>query len=245
MPLSRTNVGSYQSAGDHGGGSYTTPSFTPPSDSLLVVRVGCTSNVSSGDTRTNLSLSSSVGSPTLVVTAPTAPTWDYAEKIWVIPIGAASSMTVTADCGAVNVYFYQTHIVAYTGYNVGTPTGATATGTDSDGNGAATITLSAAPGADSEVVAAAGVSMDYGVNSMTAGSGWNEVYESNAPDWHGWQLQVRGGSTSTSVSWADLSASDTPGSAIMVAVEILAGGGAATSLLLPSRASRMAQLIAL
>jgi len=222
VPLVRTALFSEASTANWGASSFTTSAFTPSNDSLLVVRVAATSQFGSGDVEGTISLSATLGSPTLQLTSPDATTWEYGDRIWTIPITTGASMTLTVDCGE-TIWVYRVHVLQYTGHDTATPVGATATGTDADGDGAASITLSASPATTSEVVAFANVSMASGTNAFTPGTGWTEVYDEALADWSGWQVQTRTGSTSTTVAWDDLSSSGTTESAVLTALEIRKG----------------------
>jgi len=139
-------------------------------------------------------------------------------------------MTVTLDCGARNIYFYFVHVVAYTGSNTSTPTGATATDSATVTNGAESLTLSAAPASDSEVIAARLLEASGAGTVLAAeGSGWTEVYDSSADDEYGLESQIRTGSTSTDVPWVDIqNGTATIARGVALALEIMAAAGGAT-----------------
>jgi hypothetical protein len=174
-----------------------------------------------GDVAGGLSLTSSIGTPEkLEETIDSTAANSYGIAFFKIPITTGGSMTVTADCGAF-VLSYLFFVVEYTGYNVASPTGATATGYWTSGDGAKEITLSSNPASTSQVLASVAVSYDTGTGTVTPGTGWTEIYDVGINNWHNSQLQVRTSSTSTAVNWDDISASGTPNaSSVAIAIEI-------------------------
>jgi hypothetical protein len=140
-------------------------------------------------------------------------------------------MTVSVDCGARSAENYFVDVLGYTGYDTGTPTGATATDSAMATDGADSITLSGAPASDSEVVATIFFDLGgAGTASVVAGTGWTEIYDSMGSDNYTLgQTQARTGSTSTAVDWNDVfDGTGTPAKAIALALEIKASGGAAS-----------------
>jgi hypothetical protein len=197
-------------SGVHGTTDYTSSSFTPPSSSLLVVgagyiEVGTTTDPTSAVAISGGSLTWTQG--IAVVVDPTS--YPLLVKIWTAPVITGASMALTLSAGGRNVGFYAPSVVAYTGYDTSTPVGATGSASDATLYGGASpvtgsITLSGAPAAASEVFAVAAISRDTAGTSP--GSGWTEVHDVNQGTYGGMQSQVRTGSTSTSVAWADLRA---------------------------------------
>lgn len=246
MPLSRTTYTIQSSSTGHGTGSYTTGSFTPPNNSLLVIGAYFMTNSGSGgaDRSGDLTITDSAGLTwTARVNNGNTDSFAVGGRIWTAPVVTGSSMTVTIDSGANDIYVYQVHPYAYTGYNTGTPTGATATGSLTGITGSVSMTLSGAPASTSEVVALMALSPGNGTTDATPGTGWTEIYES-ITDWdHGSQSQIRTGSTSTDVSWNAVNGASPSPSSVQVAVEILeaaAGGQEAV----PGAASLTASLFA-
>jgi hypothetical protein len=134
-------------------------------------------------------------------------------------------MTVTLDHGAAFIQDYYFCVVDYTGYDTGTPTGATATGTDADGLGTGAITLSGTPAATSQVIAAVMHTVNSGVVTSTEGSGWTELSDDNVSAWSHMETQVKLNVGGTTVSWTEIGATGTPDTAVMCALEILEAGG--------------------
>ena len=193
MPLSRTNINVYTS-GDGGGGgfgtgSFVTGSFTPPNNSLLVVALLCNDN--NNDIQASFTIAGGGLTWSRLLTAHNNFTCC---QLWWAEVGTASSMTITADCGANSVFLYDVHVVAYTGYESTTKFGATATRqTDASGT-TYNSTLSGAPSATSEVLA--GAYADAG-NDPQAGSGYARVFERGTDS----ETISRSGSTSTAVNF--------------------------------------------
>ena len=96
-------------------------------------------------------------------------------------------------------------VVAFTGYDTVNPVGATASGS-SLGMAAASITLSAAPATNSVVVATKGTVDNNNTNSLaTPGTGWTEIFDQATSYGYGdMETQTRTGSTSTNVSWNNM-----------------------------------------
>lgn len=244
MALSRTDLLQAISgtSGNFGTGSFTTGSFTPPSNSLLVISEGYLENSgSTTDPASALTISGggwTFGSPISVSVSPTS--FPTTCKIWTAPVSTGASMTLTLGAGGRSAAFYAVSVVAYTGYDTGTSTGATATGIQSSGFTGpptpASITLGAAPSSTSEVIAA--VAMDKSVIGVTPGSSptvFTEIHDSmHNTDWGGLETESRASATSTSVSWDDLRSG---GGALFnfaaVAVEIRAASAGAPTLAPP------------
>lgn len=232
MALSRTAFGPYSSTDNFGTGGFTTPSFTPPDNSLVTVVVSAISNNGTSAVVSNLTLTQSGG---LTVTSRLQggedAAWTVGPRIFSFEVTTGAAMTVTADCGATNIYHYKVEVYAHTGYNTSTPYGATATGTGTY-DGAKSITLSGAPAAESEVIAVvAGGSSNSG-GGVTEGSGWTELTDTQVNDWLFAQSQVRTGSTSTSVPWQDINTTLSGAgkyAAGYAAIEILAARGSITA----------------
>lgn len=246
MALSRTSVFAAESTAV---GAYTTSSFTPPANSLLVVTGWMLSDT---DIRAGLSISG--GGLTFTQRGPTlnpdnnaaAPGFTDEHQMWTAPVGASpSSMTVTITPPATNtVQFVDVHIVAYSGYDTVTPIGATGSfgGTGGIASGSSeSLTLSGAPASSSYVFA----SMTAGANSaagpITPGAGWTEIYDWVGANVNGlgFQSQERTASTSTTVSWAN---TDTNGNAgglygcSGLAIEIRAASGPVAKLYIKNQA---------
>lgn len=209
-------------------------SFTPSANSLLVIAVTAIHDAGAGiNIGDDLTISGGGLTFTKRVVVNDTTYWGSGLVIFTAAVGASpSSMTLTLDCGANNIYVYAVHVVDYTGYDTGTPTGATASTASGATNGLGAITLSAAPAVDSEVFATLHGESVNSSNSAAPGSGWTELYDS-AIAYSVFQSQVRSGSTSTSVEWSDVSVdSGNLYESHMAALEIraaVAGGGIAGS----------------
>lgn len=202
MALARTDLLGQVSADNHGTGAFTTSAFTPPSSSLLVVAAYVMENIGTTDPSADMSVSGGGWTYTSRLVFGTAASWSIGLRIWTAPVSTGVSMTLALDCAARNIYCYAVSVVAYTGYDTGSPTGATGTVVDTTTpDGAQTITLSGAPATTSEVIAALGT--DKESVGVTPGSGWTEVHDVQAGVQGGIETQVRTGSASTSVAWVD------------------------------------------
>lgn len=232
MSLVRTARINSTSGNAFGTGTYTSASFTPANNSLLVVIGQAQEQSDAGMEGTDITVANSASlTATLQVTSPNAPAgWSYGSRIWTMQVTTGASMTVSLDAGAHAVENYRLDIYEYTSDAGGTlGVGATATGTDADGNGAASITLSAAPATSSQVIGVVNnaLSSESG-GSISEGAGWTQLIDVARADWWIFGLQVRGSSTSTAVDWADLNAGGgTSIGAVMMAIEITEtiGGG--------------------
>lgn len=209
MALSRTSLLGANSgaSGNYGAAAFETSSFTPPDNSLLVVSVSLIENGGSNPPLADLTIAG--GGLTFTARASDSADTAFATStvIYTAPVTTGASMTLTLDCGSRMVGVYSVSVVAYTGHNSSSPTGATATGHQVGGFGGpptpASITLSGNPAATSEVVAAVGT--DRAPNPGTEpGTGWTELHDLHNTSWGGLQTECRTGSTSSSVAWADL-----------------------------------------
>jgi hypothetical protein len=144
-------------------------------------------------------------------------------QIWTAPVGSGATFNIVADDGANSVYTYKLAVYSYTGHDSVSPVGAIAAGSEDPIAGAVAITLGAAPAASSDILAAVGCFS--GDISIGAGSGWSELAQPvNIPDsFVDWQIQRRGGSTSTGVDWAEATSSfGGPGHAVAIEIKAAA-----------------------
>jgi hypothetical protein len=200
--------------------SYTTGSFTPPANSLLVLSLwmlnGPGDDVQGGNTVSGGGLTwtrrSLGGGQT------TAPIYTGVGETWTAPVGASpSSMTITiTPTNNAVVGTDNSHLIfdldAYTDYKVSSPIGATASGAlSADGDAATSLTLSANPLATSYVHAGRAAGSDGNDGPATVGSGFTETYDAVHSDagYGALQTQVRTGSTSTNVPWVATSTGHT------------------------------------
>ncbi len=225
VTLTRGTTTTETSSDGFGTGNYTTSSFTPPSNSLLVVTVGAMGDNSTADIASCLTISDSQGLTwTSRVASSNTNSWAIGARTWTAPVTTGTSMTVTTSCGGTNIYTYKVRVTPYTGYNTSSPTGGTASDGNGPGDGSFTITLSGSPASTSEVLASIFIDRDNGTaHNVTPGTGWTEISDdSNNSDVM--ESQVRTGSTSTSVTWNDVQQQPTPGyKSVGQAVEINAG----------------------
>ncbi len=248
MALSRTSLLGQISptpTGNFGTGNFVTNAFTPPDNSLLVVGVSIIeNNGTTTDPLSAITVSGGgwtyTGGPGVSVSPTSYPT---ATKIFTAAVGTGASMTLTIGTGGRAIGEYAVSVVAYTGYNTGAPTGATATGSQNGGFSGPpspfSITLSAAPASTNEVFAVAGMDKSAaGATPGTAGT-WTEVDDLTNTDWGGLESEVRTGSTSTTVDWADLRSGGGAlfnVAAVAVEVKVAAAAGPVLPVVVPTAA---------
>ncbi|MGE3444491.1 MAG: type II secretion system protein [Acidimicrobiia bacterium] len=216
--LTRTNIGAFNSVRPAGTSNFTTSSFTPPANSLLIVLATYMTN--SNTVTPSITLTDS-GSHTWTQIGTTSEpvAWSQRLTVYRTTIGATpSAMTLTASNGGVNNSGWTIYAVAYTNYDASTPIGATLI-QKLPGSQNPSLTLSASPLATSEVWAAVAIDEDdTSGQHVTPGTGWTEQVETVTYD-PNLQVQTRTGSTSSSVSWNHLSAYPN-GEGLVVALEI-------------------------
>ena len=161
MALVRTGRGSYPSGTAHGTTPFSTGSFTPSDNSLLVVPVMHFLTFGGG--------TQDPGQPTITDSSSGGPlSWTHRGRVFIntdapfnlsiftAPVTTGASMTITVDdddndsVGSWNV-----HVVEFTGYDTDTPIGGFITsGNNTNINdGAHTLTLTQAPTVDDQTLA--------------------------------------------------------------------------------------------
>lgn len=236
MSLTRTvkigpSVGSTGlSAENFGTGVYTSPSFTPSANSLLVIIARAQSESNDGFDAGDMTVTPSTGTYTNKLNSSATPSgWAYGVKMGSIPIGGSPvAMTIALDAGAFNIHQYKLEVIQYLGYDTSTPIGGSIVGTDADGDGTASITLSSAPATSSEIVSAATTALGSagGAPGITPGASFTELHDTNTDGWSIDETATKTGTTSTTVDWADLStAGGVAVGAVLLAMEIKAAAG--------------------
>jgi hypothetical protein len=239
-PDADTAVGDWVAAGGGGtltqvfqreayaqGTTATTTSFTPPDNCVLVA---FTYADASAGTDMNSRMTVSGGGLTWtnranIPQATGGGAWYGAHQIWTAQVTTGASMTVSLEVSGAGIGLDRVHlqVIAITGdINFSDFVGATATG-NGYGSGARSITLSSAPAENSIVLGSAFVDHSA-ASTITPASGWTQIEE-------GWvtndslrlQTQYRANSTSTSVSWDQVTGAY---SYTLVALEIKPGPGA-------------------
>lgn len=219
-----------KSANTIGSGTYTTASFTPRNNSLLIVVAQAMSDgvVGSFD-GSNITLANSASlTMTAIGNTSAAPSWYYGARAWRMSVGTGASMTISLDAGTTSIISYAVTVYDITGHDTTTPIAGFIAGSDADGNGSHSITLAATPASGDIAIGGVAVQLSGGDNTVTVGTGWTEDYDTTENSWYGFQTQRRTGSTSTTVTWDDLSATGTPVDAVSLAfiVKAAAAGGA-------------------
>jgi hypothetical protein len=234
-------------------GAIVSDAFTPSSSSLLAVCFGCVvfGTPASGNF-TDLTISNTGGWTFTARTGfkPTSP--DFGEywtliRIWTAPITTGASMTVTCDLPGTDDFAGACLGLAdYTGYDTGSPVGATAA-EDLVDDGADSATLSGAPASTSEIFGGrmAGVTGAGGNISASPGASHTELYDLPISDVGGLQVQVRDpGSTSTAFSWADVDVGAGTGYDIIgAAIEIKEAAAAGAAFPIPRLSRQLRALL--
>jgi len=208
----------------------TSSSFTPSNNSLLVVAFS-TTRASSGAIAPTISDTAGLAWTSRAL-AGAANQWDVYTRIWTAPVTTGVSMTVT--CANTSDNNVMMSVVDFTGYDTGSPVGATgAAAAQASRSGAYALNLSGTTAADSIVIGSGTVD---GPNTTTAGTGWTALYD-GTPNYVEATHQYKAGAMAT----ADWNAMNTSYSWAAVAIEVKAdagGGPAATSRPIFQRAAR-------
>jgi hypothetical protein len=223
-----SDLGTHQSSTGHGAGGFTTGSFTPPANSILVAIVHAVGDGGAEDIDTNITIADSLTHTwTSRALGNIDSGWAAIARIYTAPNTPTTAFTITVDCGADNIHDYVVTVAAIESYDTGSPTGATASSNnDTTVDGSDTITLSATPASDSFVIAAISHVPTSGITGITHGTGWTELADNAVADWLGAQSQYRTGSTSTTVTWDDVYVGAGSGfRTCLCAVEIKAAAG--------------------
>lgn len=209
MAISYTTLINSKSAAGFGGGTFTTASFTPTANRQLLVVMSAEEDSGTTDPAAFFTISDSQGLTwTRVGYIGNAVTWSQGIVAWVSGPAAATSSTVSFNCGAgrlIDIYFHG--VLEFDG-----GTGATAglvvtSATTTDG--AYTKTLGVAPtDADLSVFVRM---LDSSTTTLSMGVGWTVVIDQSDPAGNGaLAVAVRPTSTSTTVSVADTNVTGVP-----------------------------------
>lgn len=200
----RVSLLSANSAQGHGTGPFTTASFTPASNSLLVVLVGA-SYAGTSYNPGNITVSGGGLTWTRQLAVSNSAANESALQVWSAEVGTGAPMTLTLDQGSDSVYLFMAQARNYTNYNPSSKFGASVVN-NALSEPAGAMTLSAAPAASSEVIAARIHNASFGTfTSATPGAGWAELYDQYPfATVTGLASQARSNSTSASVAWTDV-----------------------------------------
>jgi hypothetical protein len=210
MTLTRTpQLGTISPAagGNFGTGTFTSSSFTPPSNSLLVVCVGFTENSSGTGPAADFAITDS-GSHTWTQLFRLNTTGGFATGLCVFytTIATAASMTVSFTCNSRSISWWSPAIIAWTGYDTSTPIGATVSQISNNFGAASptpwSISLSGSPASTSDVIGF--LVADRDTANATEGTTFTEIYDLSNPTASvggGAETEGRTGSTSTTVDW--------------------------------------------
>jgi hypothetical protein len=219
MALARTSPTAPFTFASGGSGSGTSGTFTPSSNSLLVVFFTFFDSGGTAHTRT-ISVSDTNSLTWTNRADAHSPNDLDRTSVWTAPVSTGASGTVTVTSGAGTDGQGVGAVYQYTG-QAASPIGGVASGAQGS-TGALTIILNSTPATTSEVIGALGA--DGGGNSgITTGTGWNQIDQLGNGSSSAIQTQYRDSSTSTSVLWNG----NVYGDSSAVAVEIIqaSGGG--------------------
>ena len=229
MPLSAPSL--LASLDNYASTSTSSPAFTPSNNSLLIVVVGARS-FGSTLTAAKIGLTATPSiSFTQVLSAIDTVTNSRAVVGAVftaqITTGVSTTLVVTSSDGS--DFTYQLSVIGHTGHNTSTPIGATATGTN-EGLGAVSITLSGAPASTSYVYGASYRAPGVFDPGWTVGTGWTQLYQDGYdPDGNvSGGIEYVTGTTSTSVSWVDITSDTTTQNQVELGFEVQAAGASGT-----------------
>jgi hypothetical protein len=203
------NTGSFTAQGT---GPFSTGSFTPADNSLLVAAVMCGTNTAANSDTNFITTGGGWTWTKRVNRTITFNTDGFIHQIWTAPVATGASMTVTSTHTGETSYAYGIAVYAYTGYNTSSPVGGTASG-DATGT-SQSLTLSAAPASDSDVLAFINITAANSTASdasASSGSSFTELFETNTEgSFEKWSAQARTGSVSDAVSWTTASSASSP-----------------------------------
>jgi hypothetical protein len=186
VALAETNVLAQNT--NTSGNTYTTGSFTPPANSLLIVSVCWASgNVAIQNPGAQSISGGGLTWSRAVELAPTSSIGFWTDMvIFTAQVGGSpSSMTVTISAPGIGTgdnMLTNTHIVAYTGYNTSLPVQQAASddvGTITSGNAQNPITYNfgLSPSATSYLFSSWCGGPQFSAGPMTPGTGWTELYD--------------------------------------------------------------------
>lgn len=203
MALIETDIGLYHSGPTHGKTAFTTSSFTPPANSLLVIvvyqLVDATGNIGQA------TISGGSLSYTFVGQARLETSWADRMNFFTAPVGASPSlMGITVDDdNNQTVSIWQVAVVAFEGYDTVTPTaGFVTSDTTNVGDGAETQTLAATPTASDITISAVNTQANSAVSASFA-TGWSVIFGWGTANYSWLTVATRPNSASASVECTD------------------------------------------
>lgn len=206
MALARTVVGIY-SKKEAGTAAFATEEFTPPANSLLVVRVYVMRK--EGESLMGTPLISGAGltyTHRSGATTQLKPSWSTTAAWFTAPVGGSpAKMAITVDeASNLSVYEYVVSVIAYTGYDTTTPIGGLLTsGTTDIGDGEESRELSAAPAEGDETLVCIDGDSTKAPLKTSFETGWTLVHEKSASNESGIAIAQRTASTSKTVKVKD------------------------------------------
>jgi len=205
--LSRTDVGVWSILGA-GTNPFSTGSFTPPANSILIIHIARQGWGLSGDLG---ALDISGGSLTYnaVGSVRHDSPWNIKMDVYAAVVGGSpSSMTITVDdTNNDSILSYVVSVIAFTGYRQSVPTAGWVSSGDNVniGDGAEELTLAATPTANDVTLLATISDADGSPANPTLTTGWTLVHDHpNGGSAGTLSVARRENSTSTSVAVTDI-----------------------------------------
>jgi hypothetical protein len=190
--------------------AFSTGSFTPPANSLLLVRVQEMGSGTSGALGNPLIAGGGLGYEVQSgATVNLTSSWSVTETWLTAKVGGApSSMAITVD-DPVNrsAYIYIVSVIAFTGYDTASPIGGTLTSGSNAGvgDGAESRELSEAPSGRDITLQSISVDSTLGPPKPSWEAGWEPVHEiAGTANEAGLAIAKRQGSTSKTVAVKDV-----------------------------------------
>lgn len=206
MALSRTVIGIYSKL-NAGTPAFTTEEFTPPANSLLVVRVYLMRKEGESEIGTPAVSGGGLVWTNRGANTTLKPAWSTKAVWFTAPVGGSpAKMAVTVDdANNLNIYEYIVSVIAYTGYDTTTPIGGiVSSGATNIGDGEESRELSEAPGVADETLVCIDVDATKAPPAPSLETGWAIVHEKSASGESGIAVASRGASTSKVVKVKDV-----------------------------------------
>lgn len=218
-PLTQTAL-PFMTRQSQGSEAYVTPSFTPASNSLLVVVINTTIFTGTAGSQA-MTVSGGGLTWTRRLNAADTETW---LEVWTAPVTTGAAMTLTIQVGTLVAEQYSVQVMNYTGYDSAAPIGASVISNTIANDGDVAVTLPAAPAASSYVLSGRSQSSSPGlVVSAIPRTNWTEICDSNWSNTGGLQVQFITGSTATDHGWSDINVNGTTDwGTVAFAIEITA-----------------------
>lgn len=208
MSLARTDLGKIINAGNGSPatGPFTSSSFTPANNSLLVVEIFAQNDTGSAFAAADLALNSNTAGLVFTLRTEVVNTSGYGGGIrqYTAPVATGVAMTINVGTATNPYAICQTYAYYYTGYDTASPIGLILQDVSGPSSGGWTPSLGGTTAATSEVLAGVIGILNSGTGSYTPGTGWTELFDQCTTDYVIWQGQYKASSAISTVDWADL-----------------------------------------